>query len=166
MAKPAGVNKSQAIRDYCQQHPGAKSREVSAALAAQGIHVSENFVNQVKYKVTLNNNRAKRKKGVVRAARGEKSQAIRHYFEAHPEATPRQVVQALEEQGMSVTEGLVSNIKYSLRRKVGEAQSRAAKVPVNGSLSFEQLAQAKRLAAAFGGIEQAKRALDMLAQLQ
>jgi hypothetical protein len=37
---------------------------------------------------------------------------------------------------------------------------------VNGSLSFEQLAQAKRLAAAFGGIEQAKRALDMLAQLQ
>ena len=167
MAKPAGVNKSQAIRDYCRQHPGAKSREVSAALAEQGIQVSENFVNQVKYKVALNNSRAKRKKGVRGIERGGKSRAIRDYFEAHPEATPRQVVQALEEQGVSVTEGLVSNIKYSLRRKGSDSKAvRSLKAPVNGSLTFEQLALAKRLAAEFGGIEQAKRALDLLAQLQ
>ena len=168
MVKPAGVNKSQAIRDYCHQHPGAKSKEVSAALAERGIHVSENFVNQVKYKVALNNSRAKRKKGNVRGTeRGEKSRAIREYFGGHPEATPRQVVQALEEQGVSVTEGLVSNIKYSLRRNGSDGKApRVSKAPLTGSLSFEQLAQAKRLAAAFGGIEQAKHALDLLAQLQ
>lgn len=168
MAKPAGINKSQAIRDYCQQHPSAKSKEVSAALAAQGIHVSENFVNQVKYKVALNNSRAKRKKGATRGTeRGEKSRAIREYFEARPDATPRQVVQALEELGVSVTEGLVSNIKYSLRRKGGDGKAPGPPKPhVNGSLSFEQLAQAKKLAAAFGGIEQARHALDLLAQLQ
>jgi len=169
MAKAAGVNKSQSIRDYCRQHPGAKSKEVSAALAEQGIHVSENFVNQVKYKEALNNSRAKRsKKGAAHnEERGGKSRAIREYFEAHPEATPRQVVTALEKQGTHVTEGLVSNIKYSLRRKqAGGATARGSNGSTNGSLSFEQLAQAKRLAAAFGGIEQAKHALDMLAQLQ
>jgi hypothetical protein len=168
MAKADGVNKSQSIRDYCRQHPGAKSKDVSAALAEQGIYVSENFVNQVKYKEALNNSRAKRKKGAGRGEeRGGKSRAIREYFEAHPEATPRQVVTALEKQGTHVTEGLVSNIKYSLRRKHADgATERASNGRMNGSLSFEQLAQAKRLAAAFGGIEQAKHALDLLAQLQ
>jgi len=40
-----------------------------------------------------------------------KSQSIRDYVHAHPEATSREIVAALEEQGITITLGHVATIK-------------------------------------------------------
>lgn len=46
----SGVNKSQAIRDYLSANPGAKPKDVAAALTAKGIDVAPAFVSVVKSK--------------------------------------------------------------------------------------------------------------------
>ncbi len=46
--KSSGVNKSQAIRDYCEANPSAKPMEVAEAMKAQGIDVNAQFVSTVK----------------------------------------------------------------------------------------------------------------------
>ena len=46
--KSAGVNKSQAIRDYMNANPKAKPRDVVTAMNAKGIKVSAQFVSTVK----------------------------------------------------------------------------------------------------------------------
>ncbi len=54
---PAGkVNKSQAIRDYCEANPTVGPKETAAALTKQGIKVSPAMVSTVK-------TQAKKKKG-------------------------------------------------------------------------------------------------------
>ena len=52
MAKKRGrrrVNKSQAIRDYLQQDPGATPKQIVAGLAERGVKVSEGLAGNVKY---------------------------------------------------------------------------------------------------------------------
>ena len=52
MAKKRGrrrTNKSQAIRDYLQQDPGATPKQIVAALAERGIKVNESLAGNVKY---------------------------------------------------------------------------------------------------------------------
>lgn len=46
----AKVNRSQAIRDYFATSPNASLAEVKAALAKNGIKVSDSLINAVKYK--------------------------------------------------------------------------------------------------------------------
>ncbi|MBI3465671.1 MAG: hypothetical protein HY000_21850 [Planctomycetes bacterium] len=58
-----GVNKSQAIRDYMDNNPGAAPKDVAAVLQAQGIKVSSQLVSNVK---TLMGKRAKRGRGGAR----------------------------------------------------------------------------------------------------
>ncbi|TWU10711.1 hypothetical protein [Allorhodopirellula heiligendammensis] len=46
--KSSGVNKSQAIREYCAANPEAKPLEVAEAMKAIGIDVNAQFVSTVK----------------------------------------------------------------------------------------------------------------------
>jgi len=50
MAKRQGTSKSQAVRDYLKTHRGAGNKEVSEALAKQGVEVSPNHVATIKAK--------------------------------------------------------------------------------------------------------------------
>ena len=50
MVKKQGVNKSKAVRDYLKSHRKATNREVSEALAKQGVEVSPNHVANIKTK--------------------------------------------------------------------------------------------------------------------
>ena len=50
MAKRQGTSKSQAVRDYLKTHRGAPNKEVSEALAKEGIKVSPNHVANIKAK--------------------------------------------------------------------------------------------------------------------
>ena len=50
MAKRPEGNKSQAVRDYLKTHRGAGNKEVSEALAKEGIRVSPNHVANIKAK--------------------------------------------------------------------------------------------------------------------
>jgi len=60
MAKKAaaGPNKSKAIRDYKNSHAGAGPKEISTALAEQGVKVTPGFVSTV-----LSNAKRRGKKG-------------------------------------------------------------------------------------------------------
>ncbi len=70
MAKKRKVNKSEAVRDYYAQHPDAKPKAVSEALAERGIKVSPASVSTIKFQAS--------KKGTLPAsAAGRKGKPAR-----------------------------------------------------------------------------------------
>lgn len=100
-------------------------------------------------------------KKVRRRKRVNKSQAIRDYIQANPKAGPTQVSQALTEKGTKVSVALVSNVKHNMNKKaIGTRRGGAG-----GHVSVDALRVAKKLADQLGGIEKARHALDVLAEL-
>lgn len=63
---------------------------------------------------------------------GARSKAIREYLKSNPAAGPNKVVAALKEQGLTVTKGLVSNIKYGGQSSKMTAKSRRRASPAVG----------------------------------
>jgi len=53
---------------------------------------------------------------MARAKRGARSQAVRDYLKAHPQAGPKEIVDGLKSQGVTVSVGLVRGIKYRGKR--------------------------------------------------
>lgn len=126
---------------------------------------------------------------MAKKARGgvNKSQLIRDYMAAHPEAGPQAVVEGVKsEHGVEVTAQFVSTIKSNDRRKAGApagrrgrrgrrpgaasaassgAASGASGGATRGNVSPELLLQAKKLVDEMGGINKAKTAVDLLAEL-
>ena len=85
------------------------------------------------------------------AKRRNKAAKIRAVLANNPDATAKEVVQKLAAQRVRVTPAQVYNVK-----------STTAKPKVDG---YASLIQAKKLADALGGVEQARAALDVLAKL-
>ena len=124
--------------------------------------------------------RAKRKTkrgGKKRSAGGvNKSQAIRDFLAANPQAGPTGTVAALASKGIKVTTSLVSGVKTrggsSKRRGRGrlsgrprKATSRRRRSMRNDTVAVSDLLQATKLAERMGGIDRARTALDALARL-
>ena len=59
MAKKGGISKSQAVRNYLKTHHKAANKEVSEALAKQGVQVSPNHVANIKAKSKARHNAAR-----------------------------------------------------------------------------------------------------------
>jgi len=59
MAKKRAISKSQAVRDYHKAHPTASNKEISEALAKQGVVVSPNHVATIKTKTKTRRKAAK-----------------------------------------------------------------------------------------------------------
>ena len=70
MAKKPTTNKTQAVRDYLKDHPGAMSKEIAAALTKQGIKINASHVANIKTKINKANKtkKAARKPAVAVAA--------------------------------------------------------------------------------------------------
>ena len=85
------------------------------------------------------------------AKRRNKAAKIRAVLADNPDATAKEVVQKLAAQRVRVTPAQVYNVK-----------STAAKPKLDG---YASLIQAKKLADALGGVDQARAALDVLAKL-
>lgn len=83
--------------------------------------------------------------------RRNKAAKIRATLANNPDATAKEVVEALAAQRVRVTAGQVYNVK-----------STATKPKVNG---YASLLRAKKLADRMGGIEKARAALAVLAKL-
>ncbi len=66
MAKKSKVNKTQAVRDYLKDHPGAKSGEIATALTKQGVKITASYVANIK--TTLNKETATKKAAKKSAA--------------------------------------------------------------------------------------------------
>lgn len=115
-----------------------------------------------------------------------KSQAIRDYYAAHPDAKPKQVVEALAEQGINVSAAFVSTIKSTSMTKgakrtakrgprsmkadrdvVARPSTRGPGAPkrAGNSVSIESLLKAKGLVKELGGIDNAINSLAALKRL-
>lgn len=115
----------------------------------------------------------KKTKGVNR------SQEIRDYLAEHPNAPVKEIIEALGKRGIQVSQGLVSNVKYTSgpkrrgRRKKKRAVARrsprkrttATRRGTSG-ISASDLIEAKKLADQLGGIREARQALDALEELR
>jgi Fe2+ or Zn2+ uptake regulation protein len=100
------------------------------------------------------------------ANRTSKSQLIRNYHASNPDATAREIQDALKEQGVKVTSPLVYNVLSREMKGRKVKRSKAVNGRSNGdSISFEALLEAKKLVASVGSIDEAKRALNTLAKL-
>ena len=101
-----------------------------------------------------------------------KSQAVREMIEkmGGQQAAPKAVVEALAGQGLKVATGLVSNIKFAMKKgKKGRKRGRPSggKPSTNGeAISIENLLAAKLFVAKLGSVEAAASAVAVLAKLQ
>ena len=80
---------------------------------------------------------------MAKAERGAKSRAIQEYLSVNPASGPQQIVDALKAQGIEVSFGLASAVKYKKpKRKVSARKSAMRKVstdkPITGSELIRQ----------------------------
>ena len=100
-----------------------------------------------------------------------KSKAIKEALAAKPEASTKEIADALTSQGIPVTPTYVANVKSTLKKKPGRPKGKrqATRGPgaksVSDSVSLASLVQAKKLAAQLGGVEKARDLLAALAKL-
>ena len=88
--------------------------------------------------------------------RGARSKAVRAFLKTHPSASPAKVVAALQEQGLKISLGLVSVIKYS----------KGASGRADVKTSANTLLMAKKLADRVGGIRNVQELLNLLEKLR
>lgn len=98
-----------------------------------------------------------------------KSEKIREYRKAHPDATPKVIVDGLAKQGTKVSYALVSNILY--RGKNGapkkKGKGRRGRPPKAATrMTAQDLVRLKEVVDAMGGIRAVRTGLDLLEQLQ
>lgn len=100
-----------------------------------------------------------------------KSQAIRDFMAANPDAAPKDVEAALAKEGIKVTAALVSTVKTNAKAKgkpkkaATKKKTAAKKPPASDKIALSALFEAKKLAQRLGGIDAAKQAINALAQL-
>ena len=105
------------------------------------------------------------------APRGSKTAAVKAALKAHPKKQPKEIAEQLQAEGWEIKAQLVSVVKSSLKAKkrkkaqAAAAPEAAAPVMPKDAVSLGLLQKAKKLAAQFGSIKEAKRAIDALAQL-
>ena len=106
------------------------------------------------------------------APRGSKTAAIKAALKANRDKLPKEIAELMNAEGWDVTAQRISVVKSALKAKK-KAKKAAAPAPEpeagpvvpKDAVSVGLLVKAKKLAAQFGSIEEAKAALNALAQL-
>ena len=163
MEKPERGAKSQAIRDFLQTKPEAGPKEIIETLMGQGIKVTAALVSQIKY-----GKASKGTKGKRRRRKESLSDLIRSHLTQHPDAKPNEIRESLAKQGLKVASGLISDVKHRFEKE-GSGARRRPKGRVATSprtVTIETLLQVRELANSVGGLDQLRKAADMLSQLQ
>jgi arginine repressor len=97
MAKKPKVNKTQAVKDFLKDHPGAVSSEIAAALTKRGVKITANYVSNIK--TTLN--------------KAKKSKKAAKKVAAHVEAAP--VTETPTKNGGTLTLEQVKKVAHTIR---------------------------------------------------
>jgi len=176
--KTPAANRSNAVREYLAKHPSATGTEVVAALKQGGIKISASLVAKVK---ALDTKRAGRSKQRSRqtstngsATGASKADSIRQVAQGMQRPIrPRDVVAALNEQGISVSSAQVSQVLKGMGlkrrrrrgRKSGVTTRNRIATSTSEMLSLDNLLAAKKLVDQLGGVAAAKQAVDALAKL-
>jgi hypothetical protein len=98
------------------------------------------------------------------ARHGIKAAKIREALTAKPEASVKDIITTLKAQKVSVVPAQVYAIRSSMNNGTTKNSSARGKAKAKSN-QFAALIQAKKLADALGGVDKAKAALDVLAQL-
>ena len=114
-----------------------------------------------------------------KTVRGEKTAAVSEYLDAHPEAGPKEIVEALAKQRIKITTAHVSNIKGKLK-KAGNGK-RAAKKPAvvvvaapvviekpatnGGTITLEQIKKVAFTIKTLGGFQRVIEVLDVIKEM-
>jgi len=106
----------------------------------------------------------------TKPVRGAKTAAVTAALKAHKNKSPKEIAELLTASGIPTTAGQVSNIKSVLASKqkakaASAAEETAGPVVPKDAVSMAVLVKAKKLARELGGVEEAKAALNALAQL-
>jgi hypothetical protein len=112
---------------------------------------------------------------VARTKGVNKSQAVRDYLAAHPDAKAKEVVKGLAGTGIKVNDGLVYAVKGALKEKkkrkarvVKAAKAAASTASNNGVVSktdaITMIREVKSLAEKAGGYAKLKELVDALAE--
>jgi hypothetical protein len=106
-----------------------------------------------------------------------KTEAVAAYLAEHPGAMPKQIADDLTKQhGVEFTPTAVSTTKFQLKKagripggkRRGRPKESAAKngrKATSTKVDISELVAAKQMAEKFGGIEKARRVMDVLAKL-
>ncbi|WP_254508159.1 hypothetical protein [Anatilimnocola floriformis] len=97
-----------------------------------------------------------------------KSSSIRDYKAANPDASPKEIAEALGKTGLDVSPQFVSTVLSNAKKKGGKVGKRGPKPgrkPAAATGGLENLIQAKKLVDQLGGIDAARSAINTLAQL-
>ena len=125
-AKPE-VNKSQVIRDFVSKNPAMPISEVVTALGKEGVKVSKNLVYVVKMKMKAKKVKEKKAKAAAKESQAassngstkapNKSAFVQAFLKGNRKMMAKDVVSALAEKGVTVTEGLVYFVKGKMKGK-------------------------------------------------
>lgn len=102
---------------------------------------------------------------------GTKTAAVRAALKAHPGKLPKAIAELLQAEGWDVKPQFISVVKSNMKgkkrkkAKAAAAAPEAAPVMPKDAVSLGLLQKAKKLAAQIGSVQEAKAALDALAQL-
>jgi hypothetical protein len=105
-----------------------------------------------------------------------KSQAVRDYLAAHPEAMPKDVRAALAKEGLEVSRVLVSTVKNKVNKKAATKKTApvaatpavppAAGTPTNGvTITLEQVKKVAHMLNRLGGIQCVTEVLEVIKEL-
>ena len=158
-AKPE-VNRSQVIRDFVTKNPAMPISEVVTALGKEGVKVSKNLVYMVKMKMKAKKVKEKKAKAAAKESQAaatpssngsakapSKSALVQAFLKGNRKMPAKDVVSAMAEKGVTVTEGLVYFVKGKMKGKRSQkkkAQKAAAEV-VTATVSTPALANGDAL---------------------
>jgi arginine repressor len=146
MAKGKLGTKSQAISEYLSANKEALPKQIVEALKEQGIEVSLGLANKVKYSKAKKKS-ARRAGKAIAAAKAQPvttgSESIRQYLVKNPTAVTKEIITALHEKGIDVSESLVHKVKYRSSGKRAKTRQKRAFTSAN-SKKFTVMAKLKR----------------------
>jgi arginine repressor len=176
-AKPE-ITKSQSIRNHLRKNPKANVKEVVSALADQGITVTENLVYGVKGKMEIKKQQKKAAKAAAAAPSSNgaaskattKSSAVHSFLKGNRKMTAKEVVSALTEKGISVTEGLVYFVKGRMKGRRKKVKQMVAQVAATTAAAtpnadaVKTILKVKGWAYEVGGMKKLKSLVDALSE--
>lgn len=192
MAKVQHGSRSEAIRGFLKDTPDASPKQIVEGLKAKGVDVSVGLASAIKYGKNVKKGKksgAKKSSAAAGAATEAMagsggamsgSEAIRQFIGRFPDAKPKAIKAGLEAEGVKVTSGLISAVKYHTGKSQGKKKRRATTVHAAARattaskassssaarVTIDQLLEVKRLSDSLGGAAQVRKALETLDQLR
>ena len=173
------LSKSDIIRDFVTKNPTLSISEVATMLGERGTQVSKNLVYVVKGKMKAKKHKEQREKAEAKAATAasgdaptSKSAAIHAILKGNRKMKTKDVLSALAEKGISVSEKMVYYVKGKMKGQRGRKKQMVAQVataiastPASTNVDpVKTILKVKGWAAEIGGMKKLKALVEALSE--